>query len=168
MDRVNSQIMVREINDPEGIAASVPVISDSFKTVAQQFGLTPQNCPTHPTYVTTNQLNYLRKKGLRFFGLFFEEKQVGFIAIETNSSKIFRFEKLAVLPEYRHHGYGAALVKFALDYARKNQAEKVVIGIIHEHTILKQWYEGLGFKETGTQKFNQLHFTVSYMEIAAR
>lgn len=73
-------------------------------------------------------------------------------------------EKLAVLPEYRHKNYGAELVRFVFDYIRNRGGQKLSIGIIDEHTVLKYWYKELGFKEIGTQVFNHLPFTVCFME----
>jgi GNAT superfamily N-acetyltransferase len=157
--------MIQEIIDPAGIRASVKVIRESFLTVAPQFGLTIDNCPSHPSNITLKQLEESKKKGLKFFGLFLGEKQVGFIAIETGGDGIFYLEKLALLPEYRHAGYGADLVKFTFNYARKNNGLKVAIGIINKHTVLKEWYKGLGFVETGTKKFDHLPFTVGFMEM---
>lgn len=44
-------------------------------------------------------------------------------------------------------------------------ANKIKIGIVEENTILKEWYEKIGFVHTGTKKFEHLPFTVGFMEI---
>jgi len=44
------------------------------------------------------------------------------------------------------------------------EGEKLSIGIINEHAVLKKWYETKGFKETSVMKFEQLPFTVCFME----
>jgi ribosomal protein S18 acetylase RimI-like enzyme len=106
----------------------------------------------------------MKRKGLTLFGLSQGEVQVGFIALERLGAAIYSVEKLAVLPTFRHHGYGQMLLKFAIDHVRNNGGQKVSIGIINEHFILKNWYLGLGFKETGTKKFPHLPFTVCFME----
>jgi ribosomal protein S18 acetylase RimI-like enzyme len=159
-----SQPVIKEISDPAGIRTSAVIIKESFQTVALEFGLTQSNCPSHPSNITFEQLQEVKKKGLNFFGLYLNEKQVGFVAVEPAKDDISHFEKLAVLPEYRRHGYGAELVKFSLDLALKNGGKKVAIGIIDEHTVLKKWYQGLGFSESGTQKFSHLPFTVRFLE----
>jgi ribosomal protein S18 acetylase RimI-like enzyme len=160
-----SHFEIKAINDEAEIKASTGIIRESFHTVALEFGLTPDNCPSHPSNITFEQLLELKKKDLRFFGLFAQEKQVGFVAIESAVDGLFYFEKLAVLPEYRHCGYGSGLVHFVLDYALKEHGKKVRIGIINEHTVLKEWYQGLGFSQTGARKFSHLPFTVGFMEI---
>jgi ribosomal protein S18 acetylase RimI-like enzyme len=159
-----NQPLIKEISSELEIHTSAVIIRDSFLTVAREFGLNESNCPSHPSNITYEKLLELKKKGLRFFGLFPEEQQVGFVAVESVMEGIFYFEKLAVLPEYRRRGYGAGLVNFVLDYALKNRGEKVRIGIINEHGGLKKWYQGLNFTEIGTQKFCHLPFTVGFME----
>jgi len=157
--------VIRELVTTEKLFTSVQVIRDSFKTVADDFGLTKENCPTHPSFITTDQLNYLQSRGSHFFGLFEEDVQIGFIAVEKENAELYYIEKLAVLPECRHKGYGASLVKHSLDYIKENGWKKVSIGIINEHTILKQWYMQLGFREISVKRYPHLPFTVCFMEI---
>ena len=73
---------------------------------------------------------------------------------------------LAVLPEYRHLGIGKELVDYSITYSKNILgANKIKIGIVEENTILKEWYEKIGFVHTGTKKFEHLPFTVGFMEI---
>ena len=160
--------LIKEINDVDGMRRSVAVIRDSFSTVAAQFGLTEQNAPTHPSNLTFERLQMAKNKGLRLFGLFLADDQVGFVAIDASEAPVYHFERLAVLPDHRCHGHGEYLVQFACDYIKRNGGEKVAIGIIDEHTALKKWYERLGFRETGTRKFAHLPFTVGFMEKVLR
>lgn len=160
----DTKLRIKEMTDAEELINSVRVIRDAFKTVATQFGLTQQNCPTHPSFIITSQLNHLKSRGLTFFGLFLGDAQIGFIAVEKANATLYYIEKLAVLPAYRHSGYGRRLMEFALDYIRANNGQKVSIGTIDEHTVLKNWYKGLGFKEITRKKFTHLPFTVCFME----
>ncbi len=100
-----------ELKSKDALRSSVAVIVDSFRTVAEEFGLTTENCPTHPSFITFPQLRALEAKGLKLFGLFLSAVQVGFVAIERASADLY-MEKLAVLPECRHRGYGARLAAF--------------------------------------------------------
>jgi ribosomal protein S18 acetylase RimI-like enzyme len=159
---------INEIAGNVGINDSALVIRNSFRTVAKEFNLTRTNCPTHPSFVTIRQLTELKKKGLNFFGGFLGKTQVGFVALEKVDEALYYMEKLAVLPDYRHQGYGRKLVEFAVDCVGSHNGKKISIGTIDEHTILKDWYTKLGFKEVSTRKFNHLPFTVCYMEIDIR
>ena len=155
---------IKEIKEQESLNTSVEIIRKSFRNVAEELNLTPENTPTHPSFITLDQLEELRKKGLVFYGYFLDDRQVGFVAMEKADDSLYYLEKLAVLPEYRHKGYGRELVRFVLDTAAAEGAKKLSIGIIHEQTVLKDWYEDIGFRETGTRKFEHLPFTVGFME----
>jgi ribosomal protein S18 acetylase RimI-like enzyme len=155
---------IKEITDKEGLKNSARVIRESFKTVAVEFKLTKKNCPTHPSFVTTGQLDELKRKGVKLFGLFLVDRQVGFVAVEKAGASLYYMEKLAVLPKHRHRGYGMKLTEFAFDYIRLNKGKNVSIGIIDEHTVLKNWYKEMGFRETSTREYSHLPFTVCFME----
>ena len=96
--------MIREISSEKELKNSVTIIAVSFRTVAVEFNLNKENCPTHPSLVTLKQLNEMKRKGLKLFGLFEDDAQIGFAAVEKKKHKVFNLEKLAVLPEYRHKG----------------------------------------------------------------
>jgi ribosomal protein S18 acetylase RimI-like enzyme len=161
----NQGFKIIQISDSSGIKNSALVIRNSFKTVAQELNLTKANCPTHPSFITINKLTELKKKGLIFFGGFLGKAQIGFIALEKADASLYYMEKLAVLPDHRHQGYGQELVEFAVKYVKIHGATKISIGTIDEQTILKKWYKKLGFREVSTRKFTHLPFTVCYMEI---
>lgn len=157
--------MIRELTTERELKQSVTVIRQAFATVAEQFNLTPGNCPTHPAFVTYDKILELRKKGLRLFGLYDGDKQIGFVAIEQSPGKQFFIEKLAVLPPCRHRLFGTQLVRFALDHIKMSGGAVVSIGIIDEHALLKRWYEKFGFRETNRKNFDHLPFTVCFMEM---
>ena len=155
---------IKELTTETELENSVKVIGDSFMTVAAEFNLNNENCPTHPSLVTMKQLTEMKRKGLKLFGLFEYDAQVGFVAVEKKKHKVYSLEKLAVLPEHRHKGYGGKLIEFAEGYVKNSKGEKLSIGIINEHAVLKKWYEAKGFKETAVMKFEHLPFTVCFME----
>jgi diamine N-acetyltransferase len=155
---------IREILSENELETSVKVVADSFQTVAVEFNLNKENCPTHPSLVTLKQLTEMKRKGVKLFGLFDGDAQIGFAAVEKKKHKVYNLEKLAVLPEYRHKGYGGKLMEFAENYVKNTGGEKLSIGIINEHTVLKKWYEVKGFQETAITKFAHLPFTVCFME----
>jgi GNAT superfamily N-acetyltransferase len=158
--------MIREIINENELGTSVKVIGDSFRTVAVEFNLSKDNCPTHPSLITMKQLNELKRKGLKLFGLFENDTQAGFVAVAKKKHKVYRLENLAVLPEYRHKGYGGKLIEFAEGYVKNAGGKTLSIGIINEHAVLKKWYEAKGFKETVVMKFEHLPFDVCFMEKA--
>jgi GNAT superfamily N-acetyltransferase len=155
--------VIKEVKNRRDLENSVKVICDSFKTVALEFGLDERNCPTHPSLMTLDKLLELEKKS-KLFGLFLDNYQAGFLAVEKADDRVYCLDKLAVLPEHRHKGYGWKLVEFVFNNVKKQNGEKVSLGMINESEVLKDWYKKLGFRETGTKIFEHLPFTVCYME----
>jgi ribosomal protein S18 acetylase RimI-like enzyme len=156
--------MIREVSSDNEMKESVKVTKDSFATVAVDLNLNEQNCPTHPAFISLAGLKKLRDKGARTFGLFQGSRQIGFVAIEKASDDLYYMEKLAVLPEYRHRGFGKRLMDFVFDYVRGENSATISIGIIDESKVLKNWYRDYGFVETGTRRFEHLPFVVCFME----
>lgn len=97
-------------------------------------------------------------------GLFINDAQIGFIAIEKANDYLFYIEKLAILPDYRHKSYGKTLLLFSIDYINKLHGKIISIGIINEHAVLKNWYSTFGFIEKEIITFNHLPFVVCIME----
>ena len=140
------------------------VIRAGFATVAQEFGLTRESCPTHTSFISNERLAGRIKNGYYPFGYFSDGKLIGFAALIDEGEGAYELSNLAVLPELRHFGYGRKL----LDFCKKKTAElggkKVRIAIIEDNTILKKWYEDNGFVSIEVKNFEHLPFTVGYME----
>ena len=60
-------------------------------------------------------------------------------------------------------GIGEKLVSYILDYSKSRNFQFVSIGIIADHTELKNWYLKLGFTEKETMEFDHLPFKVCYL-----
>jgi ribosomal protein S18 acetylase RimI-like enzyme len=143
------------------------VIRNSFITVAGEFNLTRENAPTNPAFSGTDSLIKMKEKGIEMYGAYKDGRCIGFVAVEKADEAVFYMERLAVLPEYRHNGYGKELMDFVFDFVRNSGGRKVSIGIINENKRLKDWYIGYGFVETGKRAFKHLPFEVCFMEKTA-
>ena len=91
------------------------------------------------------------------------EGPAGCIALERANSDVCYLERLAVLPPFRRHGFGRALVNHAIDEARKLGVKRVELGVISEQADLREWYEKQGFSVTTTARFEHLPFEVAFM-----
>lgn len=158
-------LIIREIQDSD-IDLCVNVISTSFLTVAEEFGLTEDNCSTNGAFIKRERLIFEREKGNLMFAACLSNEMIGFIELRSKENNIIEIEKFAVLPKYRHCGYGKNLLDFAKGRAISLGASKLTIGIIEENLRLKKWYQDYGFKSTGTKIFPHLPFTVGFMEIS--
>lgn len=144
----------------------VRVIRDSFITVANQFNITRQNAPTNPAYIELESLQTMKQKGVDMYGAYINKYLVGFVAIEKSDKDLYFMEKLAVLPEYRHNGYGSRLIDFVVETVKKAGGKKISIGIINENKVLKDWYIQNGFSVSGIKQFPHLPFDVCFLERA--
>ncbi|MCP4764043.1 MAG: GNAT family N-acetyltransferase [archaeon] len=167
--------MIKEIRDKKDLEKSVQIIRKSFLTVALQFNLTEKNAPSNPAYITFERLEQMKNENIKLFGLFHyeenekkreieEKKQIGFLAIEKADDSLYYLEKVAVLPEFRHRGYGKKILDFASDYVKKENGLKISVGMINENIILKNWYIKHSFVESSVKKFEHLPFTVCFLE----
>jgi ribosomal protein S18 acetylase RimI-like enzyme len=156
--------VIKEIKDFTELTRSVQVLRDSFMTVASEFKLTRENCPTNAAFTTFEQLKHLMERGTEFFGWYNTNKLIGFVAIEYAGEQVYYMEKLAVLPEYRHRGYGGGLADFVYSYVKEKKGETISIGIIDGNRLLKEWYKKQGYVEKGIKEYNNLPFTVCFME----
>ena len=155
--------MISEV-DANKLSECLEVIHLSFATVADEFGLNPKNCPTNGAFMPLERLENDFSKGNLMFAICENEKAVAFLQLSKNGPDTIEMEKLAVLPQYRHKGYGKRLIEFAKQKAKDLGVTKITIGIIEENIRLKNWYESSGFIHTGTRIFPHLPFTVGFME----
>ena len=147
------------------IPSSANIIRQSFKTVADEFGLTMENTPTNGAFLKDAKLFEEYNSGTRMFGLFEGKTQVGFFALKCKDGEVFYLEKLAVLPEYRHNGGGKMMLNYAKEYVKRASGKIISIGIIFENKRLLEWYRLCGFEETGTKVLSKFPFTVCFMKL---
>lgn len=159
------QHIIREIH-PDDFIKSAEVIRRSFQTVADEFGFTIENNPSNGAFITPDRLMEDHARGVKMFGLYMDQQQVGFVAAEKKDDRLYYLEKLSVVPQYRHHGFGKLLIDHVRDEVRKAGGTEISIGIINENAQLKAWYERYGFRQTGLKQFDHLSFTVCFMSLA--
>ena len=149
----------------EELGEAARVVRGAFATVAAEFGLTRENCPTNGAFLPDGRLEAQFDAGVRMAGAFDGDVMIGFAALDLSDAEKPELEKLSVLPQSRHQGAGKLLVGWAAEQARAAGAAALRIGIIEENVRLRAWYEGLGFAHTGTRVFAHLPFTVGFMEL---
>lgn len=148
----------------EELEECLEVIRKSFSTVAEQFGINRENCPAHTSFITIGHLTNQMKWGWNMLALHAGGRIVGYASVSSRDAGTCELHNVAVLPEYRHRGYGRLLLDRARECARARGAKRIVLGMIAEHTVLRRWYEANGFVFTGEKKFAHLPFTTGFME----
>ena len=148
----------------EKLPECLEVIRPSFATVADEFGLTRENCPKHTSFIPLSYLETQMKWGWLMFGLYTDERIIGYMSLSKEDDEAYELHNLAILPEFRHNGFGKQLLDHAKETVRSLGGSKIKIGIIEESTVLKNWYIANGFEHAGTKKFDHLPFTSGYLE----
>lgn len=143
---------------PEEAEKTAVLVRDAFAPVARLFGLTAENCPTHPSLATAETIARSIARGTRFLSAREETgRLVGVVGIRAASDGVVALEKLSVLPEIQGRGVGGRL----LDRARNTTGRATLeASIIDDHSALASWYERRGFSPTHVVRPKGLPFSV--------
>ena len=157
--------MIIRVESKEQLDICLDIVHKSFQTVADEMILTKDNCSSYTAFMPIEKLISQFENNTPMLLYQYNGCCAGYFSLSINDDSV-ELNNLAVLPEYRHLGIGKELVDYAITYSKNILgANKIKIGIVEENTILKEWYEKIGFVHTGTQKFEHLPFTVGFMEI---
>lgn len=158
--------MIKQI-DRENIPECVSVISESFMTVADEFGFTYENAPRFTAFATNEERLYWQydNENRPMYAYFNDNKIVGYYSLLILNNNECELNNLCVLPAHRHQKIGEKLLQDAFSQTKKSGCNKIKIGIVEENIRLRKWYEKYGFVHTGTEKFDFFPFTCGYMEI---
>ena len=157
--------MIKQVKNKEQLNVCLEIIRNSFMTVAEEFDITQNNCPSHTAFMTFDKLEKQFNEDRPMYLFYQDEIPVGYFSLAKCSDNEWELNNLAVLPEYRHLGIGKAMVDYAVAAVKNYGGNKISIGIIEENILLKNWYLKLGFTHISTRKFEHLPFTVGFMKM---
>lgn len=157
--------MIKQVKNKKQLNICLEIIRKSFITVAEEFCLTENNCPSHTAFITMDKLKKQFDDGRPMFLFYQDAVPTGYFSLLKCRDEEWELNNLAVLPEYRHLGIGKALIDYAVSMVKSYGGNKISIGIIEENAKLKDWYLKLGFTHISTRKFKHLPFTVGLMEL---
>ncbi len=152
-----------KILDKNTLPAVLQVVTRSFSTVAEEFGLTRENCPEHTAFVQLDDLERDYENGYQMFGLYTAEQLASFASLSSLGDGVYQINRLSTLPPYRHRGYGRILLKHCEEAAAMLGAVSVEVTIIDENTRLKNWYLCQGFVPVRVEQIDGLPCTVGHL-----
>jgi ribosomal protein S18 acetylase RimI-like enzyme len=156
-----AMIQVVDVKQSRVLREAGALVRRSFATVADEYRLTPANCPAHPAFQTDEDLlGKINRPGAVCFGAYQRDTLAGFVALLPQKRNAMELTRLCVAPEYRRREIGSFLLEYALAYAQKQGARKIVISVIDENRRLKAWYQGFGFVAIGRRRAPGLPFVV--------
>lgn len=163
---MNNEPEFYRVTRKKDLSDCLVVIHESFRTVAEEYGLTEENCPSHPAFMKPDKLRKQFAERRPMFLLKTADGHfAGYFSLHWQEDGIAELENVAILPDYRHQGFGQLMIDKAKEIVHQNGGAKITVGIIEENTALKNWYQSLGFQHLGTKRFDHLPFTVGFMEI---
>ena len=74
---------------------------------------------------------------------------VGTLRLREKEPGVFKIERVAVIVDERRNGYGKLLLKEVIKKIFNNNRTKMLI--LHSQIQVKNFYKKLGFKEEGTE-----------------
>lgn len=152
--------------DASDVSLLATTIRRSFRDVALRFGLTPENCPKHPSNCTDQWIRKDLDRGVTYYVMECDGRAVGCVALERAKPDLCYLERLSVLPEARQKGLGRVLCEHAIAQAKGCGAKQLGLGMIAQDAGLKAWYGKIGFTEGKTRQFEHLPFKVTFMTYA--
>ena len=155
--------MIRRLGQDD-LSVAAQVIRESFTTVANEFGLTSENCPTNGAFTQSKHLKVDLEKGCFLFGVYLGMKMIGFFELVYKENHA-TLEKVAILPAERGNKYGKFILDKAQEIARNDHIKQIDIGIIKENTRLKRWYQKNGYQIVRSEKYTHLPFVVLFMQL---
>lgn len=158
---------IREMK-PEEIPACAELIRTSFRTVAEEFDITPENAPRFTAFaVNEERLRWqLFTEKRPMFTAWEGETPAGYCSLLRLSDGAWELNNLCTHPDFRHHGIGGKLLQHAEHTAKRFGGKVMQLGIVEENQRLRRWYEAAGYRYTGTKKFDFFPFTCGYLEKA--
>lgn len=141
------------------LSECVEVIHRGFAETARLQGFTVQNNPTHGAFVTTERLMSEKTNGVMLFCTLLDGKRTGFFGLDLRENTAI-IEKLTVVPEHRHNGYGTQMIEFAKNLAVSKGKSALTAGIIGTDERLWEWYRRNGFVVEEERNFPHLSFPV--------
>lgn len=158
--------MIKQITK-ENIPECAKVVRESFLTVAEEFGITPENAPSFTAFAVTEDrlLRQLESEHRPMFAYFEDGTIAGYCSLSLAGDGVCELNNLCTLPAYRHNKIGEKLLLNAFEQAKSLGCSKMTLSIIEENKRMRKWYENRGFIHTGTEKLDFFPFTCGYMEI---
>jgi ribosomal protein S18 acetylase RimI-like enzyme/predicted transcriptional regulator len=137
------------------IAEYNPGLKRYFKSLNYQWLKSYFEIESADRYILENPHESIIKRGGLILFAKLGSKVIGTVASKKLSPETYELTKLAVQPEYQGRQAGQKLCDYAINYAVKAGAQKVVLATSPKLTAANQLYEKLGFKP-GSDKFGLL------------
>ncbi|MBE6837624.1 MAG: GNAT family N-acetyltransferase [Ruminococcus sp.] len=148
---MSTEFILKEISKTE-LADCVDVIKMSFETVElplEDYGT-----------LDTRRLIFESDNGNVMFGLFDDEKQIGFAELDKRENEAV-LKKLCIIPQYRSEGNGKVLLDFVIKSAGELGYDNITANLRADDKGLEQWFLSRGFDFVETRYIPVIDRTIT-------
>lgn len=156
--KLNMQCHIDEISEDK-LDEYALVIRNGFKDIAEQNGFTVESNPHHGAFMRPEHLREEKHNGVKMYAMYCNDTLCGAISLVMHDCNC-EIEHFCVIPEFRHLGLGAFLIKHCVSKAQELGFCEIRAGIIDSNKVLKEWYIKNGFEEVEKRNYPGLSFTV--------
>ncbi len=138
------------------------MLEEFFKKCFSAVGIAYSPMDRHAD-ITDIERHYMQNG--RFWCLFNNKILIGTVAIRKIDieNKVIELKRMFVLPEYQGRGCGRLLLEYAIDYAKKQQYNKIYLDTRKQFSAAQHLYRSCGFQET--EKYNDNEHAELYFEM---
>lgn len=137
-------------------------VGDFFEKCFSAVGIPYSPMDRHADIADVEQ--YYMRNGC-FWCMFDNEVLIGTVAVRIIDidNKVLELKRMFILPEYQGKGYGRLLLEYAIDYARKQQYNRICLDTRKQFSAAQHLYRSSGFQET--EKYNDNERAELYFEL---
>jgi ribosomal protein S18 acetylase RimI-like enzyme len=134
---------------PTDVDLIASILRQAFRPVAERFGYSKDNCPTHTSFAEPAWILWELDHGAEYVLAADESgRNVGCISLKQETPDIVEAGRLAVLPGLQGRGYGTKLLRELEQRCAKRGIGTVTLGIVSDNTELHEWYTARGYEDT--------------------
>ncbi|MGI4749507.1 MAG: GNAT family N-acetyltransferase [Janthinobacterium lividum] len=157
---MNPEITIRKVN-PEEAAEFAKLGADLFSETFAEFN-NPQDMAQYlaESFSVEKIIQELSDPAVYCFYADKNSMPIGCMKVILNQTdasftgiKTAELSRLYVAKAYHNQKVGASLMQFAIDFALKNQAQKLILGVWENNQKAINFYHKWGFVKTGVLQF---------------
>ncbi len=142
-------------------------IHRAFLPNCERYGFTKENYPGCAAFMTLDELVSEKNGGTHIYAIRIDGVIAGCVMLKRTSEDIYSFRRFAVLPEYRHLGFGKQLVAHCKSKAREYGGKKLQLLMVYQNEPLRALYESYGFTlvKTGCDDEHPFEYGIYEMKV---
>lgn len=105
-------------------------------------------------YSKDQLISEINTPGTTFWFLLSDEKIVGYLKLNIDqaqsdfvSTDSLEVERIYIRKEYKRHGFGSTLIKYALKMTVESNKNQIWLGVWEHNEAAKKFYKKMGFKQ---------------------